>query len=200
MPTVVGAFQWEVLVAPLPGVREPTDAHWIGESKGTLTAVLARGQGQGQSALTASNLAVAVLRTHATDPPTGLMARAHGRLADTVGASALIARIRASEERLDFCGVGRLRAVLVAPRGGALELVSGPGVLGIGRAVAPRGAVFPWTRDSLLVLASDGVVDHWDLSRARAFARAPLAEVVRGLIEPFGRVPDDVSLVVIRES
>jgi hypothetical protein len=200
MPTVLGAFQWEVFVAPLPGVREPTDAHWIGESKGTLTVVLARGQGQGQSALTASNLALAVLRTHANEPPTALLSRAHARLADTVGASALIARIRPGEERLDFCGVGRLRALLVAPRAGALELASRAGVLGVGRAIVPHGSVFPWTRDSLLVLASDGVVDQWDLSRVRAFARAPLAEVVRGLIEPFGRVPDDVTLVVIRES
>jgi len=200
MPTVLGAFRWEIFFAPLPGVREPTDAHWIGESKGTLTVVLARGQGQGQSALTASNVALGVLRTHANDPPSALLARAHARLADTVGASALIARIRPSEERLDFSGVGRLRAMLVAPRAGALELVSGPGVLGIGRAVAPHGSVFPWTRDSLLVIASDGVVDQWDLSRVRAFARAPLAEVVRGLIEPFGRVPDDVTLMVIRES
>jgi hypothetical protein len=200
MPTTVGAFQWEVFVAPLPGVREPTDARWIGESRGTLTAVLARGQGQGQSALTASNVAMGVLRTHATDPPSALVARAHTRLADTVGASAVIARIRASEERLDFCGIGRLRALLVAPRAGALELASGPGVLGVGRAVAPHGSVFPWSRDSLLVLASDGAVDQWDLRRVRAFARAPLAEIVRGLIEPFGRVPDDVTLMVIRES
>jgi hypothetical protein len=121
-------------------------------------------------------------------------------LAGTVGASALVARIRPTEERLDFCGVGRLRALMVAPRSGALELASNPGVLGIGRPIVPHGSVFPWTRDSLLVLASDGVVDQWDLSRVRAFARAPLAEVVRGLIEPFGRVPDDVTLMVIRET
>ncbi len=199
MPAVLARFQWQVLATPLPGVRELTDAHSVAESRGALTALLIDGHGQGQSALATSRTALAAVRPNLDQPPAIMFARTHGRLLDTPGVSLVCARISAAGERLDFCGIGRLHAVLVA-RSRVVSLASVPGVLGVGRSVPPRPLVLPWTRESLLVLASDGLVDRWDLGRVHCFARAPLAEVVRGLIQPFQRVPEDVTLIVIRES
>ena len=180
-------------------MRDPTDTYLVEEYRGDLVAVLIDGHGQGQMALSASLKALAVVKGALNHDPPQFFARTHQRLTDSTGVSMVQARVSPEQERVDFHGVGRIHGLVLSARG-VVSLESAPGVLGMGRVVPPHSQVVKWTRDSLLLLASDGVVDRWKLDLVDGLFRASPALVIHNLIQPFGRIPDDVTLIAIRES
>jgi hypothetical protein len=197
MPAVAGRFDWEMVQTPLAGAAEPTDAGLVVEARDGVTVILVDGHGQGTEAVRCVRAALGLARAHQGEPPAALFGRVHARLAETSGASLVLARVSARLERLEFSGVGRIHGWLQSPTG-TIDLVSAPGVVGIGARVLPHCVIHSWTADSTLVLAADGLVDRWESSLPAGPAFRSAASVAQALLRGFARPPDDVSLVVLR--
>jgi anti-sigma regulatory factor (Ser/Thr protein kinase) len=125
-----------------------------------VTLMLVDGLGHGDKAAEASTAAVEELRRCADLPPTEILRRLHTALRTTRGAAVGVAQLDEDTDRLSFAGVGNIGARLRTD-GAWQPLVSHPGIVG-----AHFPATVPlrenvWTRDSLLVLHSDGLPSRW---------------------------------------
>jgi len=161
-----------------------------------ITVVVADGLGHGVSAHDASLAATMVLDTRPNDEPQAIIEHAHAALARTRGAAVAVAKLIASAERGSFAGVGNIAARIEGTPGGR-HLVSYNGTVGhIMRKV--QEFAFPWPKDALLVLHSDGLTTHWSLSAYPGLITRHPALIAAVLYRDYDRGRDDVSVVVIR--
>ncbi len=77
-------------------------------------------------------------------------------------------------------------------------LVSHNGIAG-GTPSPPRELSYPFPRQSLLVMASDGLATHWDLARYAGAATHHPSVVSALLCRDFSRGRDDLTVVAVRE-
>jgi len=101
-----------------------------------------------------------------------------------------------SGERGVFAGVGNIVCRVEASTAHR-HLVSHNGTVGHTMRKLQEFA-FPWPRDSLLVLHSDGLGTHWDLGTYPGLSSRHPALIAAVLYRDYDRGRDDVSVVVIR--
>lgn len=184
------------LAVPYPGERFCGDAWAFHQTGGRMVVLLADGLGHGKDAAEASQEAVATFHKHQNLAPAEILGYVHDALKKTRGAVAAVAEIRPAEGFLSYAGVGNISASVLAGST-SRSLVSHNGTLGM---VTARIQEFrlPWTRDSLLVLHSDGLHSKWELlSYAGLVSRHP-AIIAATLLRDFRRKRDDASVVVVK--
>jgi anti-sigma regulatory factor (Ser/Thr protein kinase)/serine/threonine protein phosphatase PrpC len=184
------------LAVPYPGERFCGDAWTFHHTPERMVILLCDGLGHGREAAEAAQEAVATFRKRQDLAPAEILGYLHDSLKKTRGAVAAIAEIRPQENVLVYAGVGNISASVVTA-GASRSLVSHNGTLGM---VTSRIQEFrtPWTRDSILVLHSDGLQSKWDLSSyAGLVARHP-AIIGAALLRDFRRHRDDASVVVVK--
>jgi anti-sigma regulatory factor (Ser/Thr protein kinase) len=145
---------------PLAAAAYSGDAWACVRSGERITLLLADGLGHGPAAAKASGAAVEHLHHLAHLPPAELLGALHTALRDTRGAAVAVARLDLATEHLDFAGIGNIGARL---RFGDSwrPLLSHPGIVGAHRPARLPQCRLPWSRDSLLVLHSDGLPSRW---------------------------------------
>ncbi|MFD5818561.1 SpoIIE family protein phosphatase [Streptomyces sp. NPDC127038] len=165
---------------PLAAAEHSGDAWACVRSGDVVTLLLADGLGHGPAAAKASGAAVGRLRELAHLPPAELLDALHPALHDTRGAAVAVARLDLVSLRLDFAGIGNIGARLCS--GDTWRpLLSRPGIVGAHRPARLPQSSLPWTRDSLLVLHSDGLPSRWvppPLSRLTSWDPAVTAAVI----------------------
>jgi hypothetical protein len=154
--------------------------------------------GHGPQAAATAEVAGAVLREFAEEPPPALVERCHEALRETRGVALSLAAYSASRSALTWIGVGNVegRLVRTAPAGAETlaSLVSAPGT--VGATLPPLEPVTAHIeRGDTVVFATDGV--------SRDFADAlELAGAAQGIadriLEEHGRDGDDALVVVAR--
>lgn len=162
------------------------------------TVVLVDPCGQGQMALANQRRAVAAIKASAGAEISQLFAQVHTILTGSAGVSLAVVRIDADRANLEFAGIGRGYGAVVSSSGIAL-LNSNHGKIGVGLARSPVLINRSWQPGSLLVLAADGLVDAWDLTSLRHLQGEPLEVIGRRLGGYPDRMPEDASLVLVRE-
>lgn len=185
------------LSVPHPSEQVCGDA-WAVECFGARVMVcVVDGLGHGVGAANASKEAIAAFRAAAGRPVLEVMERLHAALRSTRGAAAAVADLRRDERRLSYCGVGNICATLVEP-GTQASLVSMNGTLGHG---TPRLQEFsyPAPAGAVLVMHSDGLTNHWSLSRYAGGLRRAAAVISGLLYRDFSRGRDDVTVVTVKE-
>ncbi len=184
------------LALPFPGERVCGDGWAVHRSADKTTALLVDGLGHGLGAADAAREAVAVFQRYAGTGPEELLQRIHDGLRKTRGAVAAVAEIRPAEHLLIFSGVGNISASLT-DSARSRNLVSHNGTLG---AVAPKIQEFrfDWSRNSTLVLHSDGLQTRWDLGAYAGLAAKHPAVIGGALLRDFRRTRDDASVLVIK--
>ena len=184
------------LAVPYPGERFCGDAWDFHETAERMVVLLTDGLGHGRDASEAAREAVATFRKRHEMAPAEILGFLHDSLKKTRGAVAAVAEIRPAEGFLAYAGVGNISASVVTGNS-SRSLVSHNGTLGM---VTSRIQEFrtPWTRDSVLILHSDGLHSKWDLlSYAGLAARHP-AIIGATLLRDFRRHRDDASIVVVK--
>lgn len=184
------------LAVPYPGERLCGDAWTFHHSPERMVVLLTDGLGHGREAAEAAEEALTTFRKHQEKGPGEILGYIHDALRKTRGAVAALAEIRPKESVLTYAGVGNISASVVTMEA-SRSLVSHNGTLGM---VTSRIQEFqlPWTRDSVLVLHSDGLQSRWDLSSyAGLVARHP-AIIGAALLRDFRRQRDDASVVVVK--
>ncbi|MFP5228135.1 MAG: SpoIIE family protein phosphatase [Acidobacteriota bacterium] len=184
------------LAVPYPGERLCGDAWAFHRTEERMGVLIADGLGHGREAAEAAQEAVATFRKRQELAPREILGYLHDSLKKTRGAVAAVAEIRPKEGFLIYAGVGNISAS-VQTGAQSRSLVSHNGTLGM---VTSRIQEFqtPWTRESILVLHSDGVQAKWDLSSYAGLAARHPAIIGAALLRDFRRQRDDASVVVVK--
>ncbi|MBA1274132.1 ATP-binding protein [Stutzerimonas azotifigens] len=154
------------------------------------------GLGHGHNANTASALARSLFLDH--DPQLELeqlLERTHRALSSTRGGAIAFAEILPDLGQVRFCGAGNIAGVLLGDR--SRSMVSANGTVGyrIGRI---QSFSYPWDRDTLLVMSSDGISGKWG-SAAYPGLHGRHPAIIAALIHrDYKRLNDDATVVVVR--
>lgn len=179
-----------------PGEQVCGDAFAVAESDERLQVLVADGLGHGQGAADAAQAACAVFRAEPMLGLTELLARIHRALAPTRGAAVAVAEIDRGRELLRFAGIGNIAGSIVGS-GTSRSTVSLYGTMGHD-ARRFQEFTYPWPRDALFVLHSDGISARWNLDAAPGLATRRSALIAGVLYRDFGRGRDDATVVVLR--
>jgi anti-sigma regulatory factor (Ser/Thr protein kinase) len=161
------------------------------------SVLVADGLGHGPAAAAAAAAAVRAFQAHAGDPAADILAAAHAAMRQTRGAALGIAEVRPSRGELTFTGVGNIGGTILIP-GASRSLVSQPGIVGH-ECRKIQTFSYPWSKESVLVLYSDGLLTRWTLARYPALRGRDPALIAAVLYRDFARGRDDVTVVVGRE-
>jgi anti-sigma regulatory factor (Ser/Thr protein kinase) len=181
---------------PARGETACGDGWAVRESPRLRTLMVADGVGHGPAAQDASERATRVLADCPDLGPAALIERIHRALHSTRGAAVAIAELDDQEGVVRFCGVGNISAWLVGPER-MHGLVSHHGTLGH-EAVRFQEFRYEWSDADALVLASDGLTSHWDLSVYPGLARRHPALLAAVLMRDYRRGRDDATAAVLR--
>jgi len=130
--------------------------------------------------------------------PVELLERAHGALRGTRGAAAAVAVVNTAAGTVRFAGIGNIAASILTD-GSPRSMVSHNGIVGHQMRKVQEFA-YPWSPESLLVLASDGLKTQWRLDAYPGLARCHPSLVAGTLWRDFTRGRDDVTVLVARRS
>nr|MBA3709177.1 SpoIIE family protein phosphatase [Planctomycetota bacterium] len=145
----------------------------------------------------ASLRAMRLVETSLGQPTTRVLEDAHRALAATRGAAMSLCDIDPEAGLVRFSGIGNVAGAIY--NDGHLRcLVSHNGTVGLSVRMIQEFS-YPWTRDSLLVLHSDGVVTRWNFDATPGLTMRHPSIVAAVLRRDFARGHDDVCVVVVRE-
>jgi hypothetical protein len=156
------------------------------------------GLGHGPFAQRASQTARQYVEQH-FDQPLESLFRGVGRACRaTRGVVMALARFDLDRQKVTIASVGNVEVRLI----GSLErfnLVVRRGIIGL-NAPSPVPAEHPWTSASLLVMHSDGLRPHWAWDEFSGVARAAPDMIARRLLHGLGKMDDDATVMVARNS
>ena len=170
-------------------------ARWFAD--GWICAV-ADGLGHGVIASDAASAIIDAVRTAPSHlSPVEIVEAAHRAAKPTRGAAFGVAVLDAAAGVVRYAGIGNIAAVVLngAER---RHLVSHNGIVGHEYRKVSEFAQ-PWQAQSVLVLHSDGVGTHWDLSRYPGLLARDPSLIAGVLYRDFTRGRDDATVVVLKE-
>jgi negative regulator of sigma-B (phosphoserine phosphatase) len=183
------------LIRPCMGERVSGDAVVIRPLEQGLFVAIIDVLGHGPEANELTHLIDAFLEHHATSDVSGLLTRLHQRLKGTRGAAAGLCAIDSTTGNLDYVGIGNT----CIRRFGESEtrLVSQDGVLGQNMRT-PLLQSLKLESGDVLVLYTDGVSDRFTAAEYPGVLRHAPKDVVRIILDRFGKDYDDSACIVIR--
>jgi anti-sigma regulatory factor (Ser/Thr protein kinase) len=196
LPTRVRPLESGGLCVAMHGEPVCGDAWAVEEWRDRLSVLVADGLGHGISAHDAARAATDAFRAHSQAEPAAILEACHAALARTRGAAVAVAKVVASGERGTFAGVGNI-VCRVESSTAHRHLVSHNGTVGHTMRKLQEFA-FPWPRGALLILHSDGIGTHWDLTTYPGLSARHPALIAAVLYRDYDRGRDDASIVVIR--
>jgi anti-sigma regulatory factor (Ser/Thr protein kinase) len=189
-------FEIGVVCLPKPGEDVCGDAWVVDWSAGQCLILVADGLGHGPEAASASKEAVQVLRAHPHLAPTALIEFAHGALRSTRGAAMAVARLDLARG-VKYAGVGNIAGVVITPNG-IRHMVSHNGI--VGHEVRKiQEYTYPWSADALLIVHSDGLTAHWNLSHYPGLMGRDPSLIAGVLYRDFTRGRDDTTVLVVKQ-
>lgn len=168
------------------------------QREGRLTMFIADGLGHGLHAHEAATAARRVFSTGHELPPARLIGDVHAALRPTRGAAVAVLSVDVERRVGVFAGLGNISSMVLAPAGGRHNMVSHNGTAGhaAGRI---QEFNYPLPPQGTIVMFSDGLSTHWDLSTYPGLMMRPPSLVAGVLYRDFSRRRDDVTVVVARE-
>src|SRR5258708_35838004 len=193
-------IQWGAAAAPLPGETESGDRYVVqpfalGVLVGVVDAV-----GHGRRAAKIAAQAIDALGQHAQDSVAALVARWHGLLRQSCGASMSVASLDWRSHQMSWLGIGNVAGVLV-PHAFLVEsrikhlLVRG-GVVGGDLPDLVPTMIKLAPRDTL-IMATDGIRERFADALPDRLAPQPLAEHI---FSRYAKSTDDALVLVVRYS
>ena len=189
-------YEMGAVCVPLQGEEMCGDSWGVALHAEGATVMVADGLGHGLLAHEASQAAMAVLEKHPTDGAGQLLATAHGALRTTRGAALSVARCDFHKREVVYSGAGNISGVLVGPHA-RRQMISHAGIVGH-KIHSTRELTYPWARDDLLIMHSDGLETRWNLDAYPGLAQRHCSLVAGVLYRDFKRGRDDTTIVVMR--
>lgn len=189
-------FDYSASSIAFPGEPVCGDAWAAKSSSQSETFLLVDGLGHGRFAEEAAHEAVRVFHSSDGAKPAEVIERAHGALRSTRGAALAVARVDHQQQRVVFAGVGNISALILVD-GVGRNMVSFNGTVGH-QMHKVQEFVYPWTRDALLIMHSDGLTTKWDLKTYLGLTQRSPGVIGGVLYRDFSRHRDDVTVLVAR--
>lgn len=189
----------EIGAVYLPKIGEEVsgDAWAIQQDSHRSLLLVVDGLGHGPLAAQASIDAVRIFRENLSKSPKQILEAAHSALRSTRGAAMAIAQIDFEQQTLHFAGVGNIAATIISGEE-TQSLVSYNGTVGHEVRKIQEFA-YPWPKNGILVMSSDGLATQWRLSRYPGLAAKHPTLIAGVLYRDFNRERDDVTVLVARE-
>ena len=159
--------------------------------------LVADGLGHGFDAAAAAQAAVQVLHKQPRLAPAALIEAAHAALRSTRGAALAVAELNPGQQAVRFAGVGNIAGV-VFNAGGSRHLVSHNGTVGHTLLKVQEFSV-PWSPGALLIMHSDGLATHWDLTAYPGLLGRDPSLIAGVLYRDYTRGYDDVTVLVLKQ-
>lgn len=163
-----------------------------------LVVMIADGLGHGLSAHDAARRAVTEFASIHDQEPATIVGDLHAALRSSRGAAlaVLVADLERGVAR--YSGLGNISAVLTPARGSRVNMVSQNGTAGHS-AARIHEFQYPFPRDAVLVMHSDGLATHWDLAAYPGLRTRHPSLIAGVLYRDHSRRRDDVTIVVVKE-
>ena len=165
------------------------------EQDGLLTIMAVDGLGHGYPAHQAA-IAAGEAFGKSKGSPAARLRTIHDALRGTRGAAVAIAELHPAGGSMRFTGIGNISATMIDPaaRRSAVSLY---GI--VGHEVREfREFSYPWSRESSLIMHSDGLTTRWDLDRYPGLLTHDPALIAGVLWKDHRRQNDDSTVVVAR--
>jgi anti-sigma regulatory factor (Ser/Thr protein kinase) len=185
------------ICAPYPGESVSGDRWAFDASGAPWRLALSDGLGHGLFAAQASDAGIEAVMSEREAQPSVALDHAHYRLKGTRGAAMGVVDINPEAGAVWFSGVGNVAGAIVQDAVTRRQMLSTNGTLGHEMRAAVQYQ-YPFPRDALVVLHSDGLSANWSLDKYPGlFHRRP--SIVAGvLFRDHRRQRDDATIVVIR--
>ncbi|MFH1595165.1 MAG: ATP-binding SpoIIE family protein phosphatase [Pseudomonadota bacterium] len=158
--------------------------------------LVADGLGHGPLAAEASGTAARIFRENPGLSPAGILELLHGALKSTRGAAVAVADVDETRQEVRFAGVGNISGTILSVAG-SRSLVSHNGTLGY-EARKIQEMIYPWPKEAILILHSDGMTARWDLESYPGLLKKHPSLIVGVLYRDFKRGSDDITVVAVR--
>ena len=159
--------------------------------------LLADGLGHGIGAADAANAAIAAFVRFTNATPSEALAAVHDGVSHTRGAAAAVVSLTRSPALVKYAGVGNVSGSITI-NGTIRHAVSHNGTLGH-EARTFREYSYPWAKDAIFVMHSDGLSSHWSLDAYPGLRMRHPTVIAAVLYRDFSRQRDDVTVLVARE-
>ena len=156
------------------------------------------GLGHGVIAAEAAAPMIAAIRTaQGRSGPVQLVEAAHHAARATRGAALAVAVVDTQRHLLRFAGIGNIFGVIV-DKERRRHLVSQNGIVGHQyRQISEF--TYPWPKEAILVLHSDGIGSQWDLAAYPGLLSRDSSLIAGVLFRDFTRGRDDATIVVAKD-
>jgi len=183
--------------APKPGEEVCGDQWGVVGGKERRTLLVADGLGHGTDAARAASTAVETLFKHPHLAVTELLAAVHDALRPTRGAAVAIAHLDRERGTVVFGGLGNVCGTVFSSGAPPRRMVSTNGTAGV-EARHVRAFTYPWCEGDTMVLHSDGIGTHWNLSEYPGLAEHDPAIIAGVIYRDHARGSDDATVVAAR--
>ena len=189
------ALEHASLIRPCAGERVSGDTVVVRPLEHGLFVAIVDVLGHGSDAHELAVEIEAYLMRYGSFDVSGLMTRLHQHLKGTRGAAVGLCAVDAAAGRLEYAGTGNT----LLRRIGRIDtrLVSQDGVLGQNMRT-PRPQTLQLEAGDLIVLHTDGVRERLSSDDCRGLLNLPPKEVVRTVVERFGKDYDDAGCIAVR--
>ena len=167
-------------------------------SNGTTFLMVVDGLGHGTFAAEAAREAERVFTESNSTSPAAILRDCHDALRKTRGAAAAIAAISRENRLILFAGVGNVSSTLLG-NNGRRGMASYNGTLGH-QLHKVQEFSFPWDKDTVLIMHSDGLGSKWDLNDYPGIISKHPSIIAAVLYRDFERQRDDVTVLVAKNS
>ena len=180
---------------PMRGERVNGDGWSSSAMNGTRTVMVVDGLGHGHLAHEAASAACDAFGRSKGSPAERLQ-MIHEGLRQTRGAAVAVAELDPNGGKMRFAGVGNISATTVDPTA-RRSAVSLHGIAGHEMRQV-REFEYPWSRESSLIMHSDGLTTRWNLDDYPALMAKDPAVIAGVLWNDYRRQNDDATVVVAR--
>lgn len=190
-------LELSAICVPIKGESVSGDT-WASANIGDRNLILVvDGLGHGPMAAEAASVAVRVFRDEVDHSPKAIVEAMHGAMGRTRGAALAIAQINLEQQTVCFVGVGNIAATIHSSAGNS-RMISHNGT--VGHEVRKiQEFTYPWHREGILIMHSDGLGTHWTVERYAGLAAKHPSLIAGILYRDFNRGRDDVTVLVARE-
>jgi anti-sigma regulatory factor (Ser/Thr protein kinase) len=191
-------FEVGLVAVAMAGEDVSGDGWHVSGGPAATMILLADGLGHGIGAADAANAAVSTFVRFANATPSEALEAVHNGVSHTRGAAAAVVSLSRSPGVVKFAGVGNIMGSITV-NGTVRHAVSHNGTLGHEARIF-REYSYPWEKDAIFVMHSDGLSSHWSLDAYPGLRMRHPSVVAGVLYRDFSRRRDDVTVMVAREA
>jgi anti-sigma regulatory factor (Ser/Thr protein kinase) len=197
METPRGQFRIGLVSRPIFGETVSGDNWAVRFQDTSLIILVADGLGHGVLAADASRAAVDAFNRTVDPSPAGVVHSIHSALRGTRGAAVAVASVEIDDAKVRFAGLGNIAGTIVGSEK-SQAMVSHNGTAGH-EVRQIKEFVYPWSRESIIVMHSDGLSSSWNASAFPGFHRQHPAVMAALLYREAERKRDDACIIVGRQ-